>query len=482
MNKRVAIGAALAVVGLIALIGIGILVADGDDRRVGGLVASGGTNPWVLESGGTRIGVLASLEGCRMRGSVVESLSVDEQGDPVREKGLGAELAMVPCVLRFDSRMHGSLWTWIQSMLDGTTQRKDLTLSRVNSPANDVMTRIEVQDGLISRLAFPRLEKSGPTGTSSGSPVAIFELTVAPDQLTKTEFGSSGPSMSAHPGSATPVRANGFRLAMQGLADLQLVPAVVEPIVVTRQLVEQTGGVWRYSAGRVEVGDLEVALASATAQQADVVQDVDQWFEEFVIEGDNGPSDEKAGMLELLDPNTNSPVLTLNLTGIGIFDALGPVEPLNSGRKGYRFYFDGLAFALSPAANPPPPAPPTSPPPPPPTTAPPPPPPPPPTTAPPPPPPPPTETGESVAAPKELSARLRSASEAELQWNPVEKVEGYVILMALEPGGEYTEVARSTEPSALVSKLEGGPPYYFVVRAYVGETQSENSPEAEATG
>jgi hypothetical protein len=50
MNKRVAIGAALAVVVLIALTGIGILVARGDDRRAGALVASGGTYPWVLES------------------------------------------------------------------------------------------------------------------------------------------------------------------------------------------------------------------------------------------------------------------------------------------------------------------------------------------------------------------------------------------------------------------------------------------------
>ncbi len=77
----------------------------------------------------------------------------------------------------------------------------------------------------------------------------------------------------------------------------------------------------------------------------------------------------------------------------------------------------------------------------------------------------------------ELRAALNEKGGVTLEWAPVDEAEGYVILMSREPGGDYAEVARSDGPTAVVEKLEGGTPYYFVVRALKGETQSANSAE-----
>lgn len=57
-----------------------------------------------------------------------------------------------------------------------------------------------------------------------------------------------------------------------------------------------------------------------------------------------------------------------------------------------------------------------------------------------------------------------------------------MILMSRESGGDYAEVARSETPTVVVEKLEGEPPYYFVVRAIRGETESANSVEVAVKG
>ena len=471
MNKRIAIGAVVAVVGLIVVTAVGILAVGGeDDRRAGALVTSGGGYPWVLKAGATRIGMLESLDGCRKRGTVQESLSVDENGNPVSEKALGSELTIVPCVMRFDSRVHTSLFTWIQSTLDGTPQRRDLTLLRVNAQTNRVLTEIEVEDALISRIAFPRLEKSS---TSGGTP-ATFELTAAPDDLTRTEINGIGPMESTHPGSAYPVRTSGFRLALQGISDLHQASGIVDPIVVTQQLIEQTGGIWRYSVGQLEVGDLEVALGSSStsSSQLNAIADVDDWYEDFVIQGNNGPNYEKPGTIELLDPNTNAVVLTLGLAGVGIYDALGPVEPVNSGRKGYRFYLDGVSLVLPGSATPPPPPPS-------PTTAPPPPPPSPPTTAPPPPPPtttapPPSPQPSALEPPAKLTVEQLDPGVVTLRWSPVEGAEKYAVLLAPASPEGY-ELLTTTEATEHKFELPRTQVFYVVVRSINAEGESANS-------
>jgi hypothetical protein len=79
-------------------------------------------------------------------------------------------------------------------------------------------------------------------------------------------------------------------------------------------------------------------------------------------------------------------------------------------------------------------------------------------------------------------AKLSSKTDALLEWSPVEGADGYIVLVSPKSGGDYVEVARGEKPAAAVGKLEGGPPYYFVVRAFNAKEESENSDEAEATG
>jgi hypothetical protein len=472
MSRRLIIASvAIAVAGLVGITTVAVM-AGGDDRRLAALSSTTSGYTWVLEMGGQSIGTLESLEGCRARGETAQVLQQSVQGSSFVGKQISA-VAFEPCVLRFGTGVAKPLFDWIQASLDQSYQRKNLVLRLLNDQRRE-RTTLQVQNALISRLELPRFDKSAVQ-----SERALFELTVAPDSLSRINHGGSGQIVNVPQPGKTALAAR-FRFSLDGISNLDA--KVIEPLVATVKLQDQVGQTRTYTQEptTLDVGQLKItALASSSAS-------LDSWFQSFVIQGMNDASREKTASLEILDPATTAVLLTVNLTGIGIVDAVYGLPPgststdVAAATNDYRFYVEGAALALFSPPPPPPPATSTAaePPPPPATTAPPPPP-PPATTAPPPPPPPAEET---LAAPQGVTAKLSSASQATLEWAAVEGAETYVVLMSLKPGDEHTEVLRTEKPSAVVEKLEGGPPYYFVVRAVGGGSESPNSEEVEATG
>lgn len=61
------------------------------------------------------------------------------------------------------------------------------------------------------------------------------------------------------------------------------------------------------------VPDLLVTLPRSEAS------DWQRWHEDFVVKGNNGPDDEKTGVLELLAPDLRTTFFSLTLNGLGIF-------------------------------------------------------------------------------------------------------------------------------------------------------------------
>lgn len=205
------------------------------------------------------------------------------------------------------------------------------------------------------------------------------------------------------------------------------------------------------------------------------------WFEDFVVQGQRSNNAERDAELEIRDGDFNSPI-RFSFEGVGIFDSSDSADLI---WRRYSLYIEDFSMQffpiVTPAPQPEPQPPPTQ------TQT--------ETTE--------TETTETEttetettetetepppddpqppAAPVEPRATLNEKGGVTLEWGPVDEAEGYVILMSREPGGDYAEVARSEGPTVVVEKLEGGPPYYFVVRAVKGETQSANSAEVAVKG
>ncbi|HEY7705582.1 MAG TPA: fibronectin type III domain-containing protein [Gaiellaceae bacterium] len=470
MSRRSIIAAvALGLLGLAAVGALAVALSDGE-RRVGAIGSRTVSGTYVIQINGQSWGGVQSLSGCRPRSDVITAQS---QG-AVQKQLTGVRFE--PCVMELRLSNQTGLLQWIEAMVDGQAERRNVVLIRSNPQTGKRLTELELDDALITQVKFPLLD-SGST-----SKVSDAELTIVPEGIDRTDYGSSGPNMPGVPG-LKQFNSAGFTFDLSGIPDAQFTTSLESFVVTQKTTVGEIDGLRTYvtEPTSLETGDLEMSIGLNRTSQ------LEDWFEEFVIDGDNGQNQEKTATLTFKDLQTQNTFFALQFDGVGVFDAWD-VEATGSthtnlARRAYAMYVEDVSMTVPGA---PPPAGGTT------TTA---------TTtattttattttattttaatttAAPPPPAPPAEP--ALAAPEGLTAKLSSASDAQLNWNAVKGAEGYIVLMSQKPGGEYTELLRTKEPTATVSKLEGGPPYYFVVRAFAAEEESENSDEAEAAG
>jgi phage tail-like protein len=479
MSRRVVAGAALAIAGLIAVVGIGIVVAGGGDRRIGAASAEKRgyvAGKFVLYDGaGLQLGFPNSVKGCGIGANVVteqlgpESASSKHISQPVYD----------PCVIEVGTGMDRSLYDWIGDMLARKPSRKNLWIVATDF-AYKAQSGIRLLDAVLTEVKFPALD-------ASSKDIAKLTLTIEAESLRKFDpcCGSFTPgSVSSKGSAAKDVQKkwlpSNFRLKLDGI-EVKKVNKIGAWVARQGVAVDEIGEFREASKepGKLELGDL------AVTQPATEV-DLDSWFESFVVNGKNDQESEKAATLEFLAPDLKNVLFELTFSGVGIFrmaDDEFEAGSENIRRQTFSLYVEQAALTAKPgdvvATSPPPP-----PPPPPPATT---------TTpqppAPEPPPPPPTTT-ETV--PTETTPALEpgpgkleavsgpAAGEIQLTWSPVPEGEGYIILIAGEPGGPYEEVGRTRRTSFVVGGLETESPYYFVVRAIVFGEETADSPEASA--
>jgi hypothetical protein len=437
--------------------------AISDDRRVTGNLA--------IQMNGQAWGGVQSLDGCRPKGTVVATQT--SQGGV--EKHLAA-LTNETCVVSIRLTNQTGILQWIKAMLDGAPQRRNLMISQGNPSTGKKLMEVEVQDALLTQVKFPALN-AGSTQTPDA------ELTFMPEQVERTTYsGTSGaPSMPNVP-SIKQFNAAGFSFTLPSVPNSHRTNSV-DSVVVTQKTTQHSEETFGYAteAAGLETGDLVITLPPQYSTE------FGDWFEDFVIDGDNGPNREKTATLTFKD-STASTLFTLEFDGVGVFDtwdvdSAGETHT-SLMKRAYAMYVEGVTLILpgAPAGGG------TT------TTG---------TTA--------TTTTATtttattttattttgttttgtttttpaepaLAAPAGLTAKLSSSSDAQLSWDPVKGAEGYIVLMSPKSGGDYEELLRTKEPTAAIAKLEGGPPYYFVVRAFAAEEESENSEEAEAAG
>jgi hypothetical protein len=469
MSRRSVIALVIAsILGLVA-VGAAVVLFSGGDRQVGAFQSTSG-NRLVLQLGGSSF-ALRSVEGCGVASQVVKET---HQADPSPPAKHLASPEVKPCVVVIRLSDQLPVLQWIQSMLAGQLQPKNFTIliAKASDPTRKG-TELQAQNALLSSVKFPTLDAG-----VSDQPLEV-ELTLAPEQLNRTDYGSSSTSMPSVP-PAKLAFTYAFSLDLSGVSDAQHTKAI-GPLTFTRPIMQQAVGELRdyqIEAGHLDIGDLVVTQPSGWVGQ------YNNWFQSFVVQGDNGNNREKSATLAFNDAS-GALLFSLAFQRVGIFDAedSGSIGASSGvAERRYSLYAENVSLTLPAGATPPPSSP--TPPPPSPTPPPPAPTPPPPSPTPPPPaptpPPPPPATG--LAAPTNVVAKLSSKTDALLEWSPVEGADGYIVLVSPKSGGDYVEVARGEKPAAAVGKLEGGPPYYFVVRAFNAKEESENSDEAEATG
>jgi hypothetical protein len=466
MAKRLALGIALAIAGLIAITGIGILVARGDDRVLGAAAErSYVAGRYVLDIDGERV-LAQSVKGCGVAADVIEQ---EANAEGIVRKHV-SQPVYEPCVIDVaPSGLGKSLYEWIRSTLDRKGGPKNLSILAADY-AYKVRAGSQLSNAYLTKVTFP-----GPD--ASAKEPAYLQLTIEPESWSKAT-GWIGTDLKASVQTATQKKwppAN-FRLTIPGLDTTKV--AKIGAFTATQKVAADAVGELREyekTPGKLELGNLVVTSATANNEK------FHQWFDSFVIQGNNAQSDEKTATLEYLDPNMKNVLFTLSFSGVGVFRVEEDAAESSKdklARETFWLYLEEASFASGSLAPPP------SPPPPPPTG----------TTPPPPapePPPPATTTEETVPTettleelapgPEKLEALAGpERGDVQLSWAPVAEAEGYIVLFASEPGGPYEEVGRTRRTSFIISGLDSEVAYYFVVRALVFGEETADSPEAAA--
>src|SRR5262245_47013316 len=201
--------------------------------------------------------------------------------------------------------MGHAVYDWIQASWKMNYQRKNGSIVAYDNNL-EARSEREFYNALITEVTFPAMDAS------------------AKDQCYMTvKFSPEFTRMKKASGKATlpPVRAaqemwlpSNFRLEIAGL-DCTKVSAI-DSFTVKQSAVSDDIGDARNplkEPGRIDFPNLTIALAETTAQTW-----ID-WFDDFVVKGNNGDDREKTGSLVFLSPNRQTEIGRVNFFNMGIF-------------------------------------------------------------------------------------------------------------------------------------------------------------------
>jgi len=245
------------------------------------------------------ISLLRKASGGNVVGRVVAFASgnepiVEKQLDGTTTDDIRVELGMA---------MSSGLFEWIAASwgpnppsLDGAVLSCDLTYT--------VRSEREFVAALISETTFPALDAASKTTGYLGLRVTPRSVLPAVDPGTKLNFGIGiKPKLWL---------TSNFQLHIDGINATKV--SRIAPFVVRRPVeVISSGGTTTLQAGMVDFPPLRVTLSMAGADSWF------DWYEDFVLNGNNGPAAERKGSISLLAPSLKDEIARVDLEGLGIY-------------------------------------------------------------------------------------------------------------------------------------------------------------------
>ena len=209
-----------------------------------------------------------------------------------------------PMVIGCDPLMSKTLFDWIAATLTMNLMKKSGALITANFDLKE-HSRLQFTNALITEIGFPACE-----GASKDA--GFLTVKLAPEFTTPL----------AGKGSVVPITSKttqrwllaNFRLTIPGL-DCSKV-SKIDAFTIKQTMTENVAGVTRDYAKeppKLEFPNLSISLAESTAATFYA------WFQDMVIKGNTGENNEKAGILEFLDPTLKSTIMTVYLHHLGIF-------------------------------------------------------------------------------------------------------------------------------------------------------------------
>ena len=267
------------------------------------------TGSFVLELDGLQVGQVSGVEGGLPFGDVVKEVEGEE---PFFKKHLGNS-AYRDIRLEITSGMDKSLYTWIADAVQGKQEKKDGAILTVDYQGT-VRRRLEFTRAQITEVTIPTAD-----GTSKETTRILIGLTPEQTFLNRSPGATSAKASNLKRKIAL---TSSFSFAVDGLNGMRV--SKVEALTVKIPLMRSGGPEECYScenlpppaSTKIDVSNVIVTLADLGSEP------VYDWFDKFVIQGENSDAQEKTGTLIFLTSDMHTPLFTIRFNNLGIFDLM----------------------------------------------------------------------------------------------------------------------------------------------------------------
>lgn len=316
-NRRNFLKKAGGMTALVAAAPLGaVLTEPGNSFGTAAAVELTATGSFALKLDGKPAGALISSTGGTPVAAVVEEATIPGQ---FTKKHLGA-ISYEPIDLQCNADLDPRLLDWlVDSLTPGKPAYNDGTIQAADFNGNVVSER-NFFNALVSEVGFPAMDGA------SREP-GVLEVRILPES---TAIAAGGGTLPSAPRPKVWLASN-FRFSLGGLPTSRV--SRIESFSIS---IESLGG--GPAGTTVHVPDLRVTFSATDAGPWQA------FFDDFVLNGNNGPANELNGKIELLTPDISEVILAVELGHVGIF-GLAPATSAESGIS--RFVADLYAEEIS---------------------------------------------------------------------------------------------------------------------------------------
>jgi hypothetical protein len=256
---------------------------------------------FALEIDGNVAGFVNTVEGGLAFGEVV-----NEQSDYFFFKKHLGNAGVRDIRLEFGADMEKSFYNWIAAALQGEHFSLSGAIVGVNFNG-DVISRLEFQQAQITEVGFPALD-------ATSKDTARMSMVLSPAHTVLNRKASGKLSVKGG-GIQKRWLSSGFKLSIDGIDTTRVTKIDALTIKLPRTSFGEC-----YSCENLPPPQLVdfPHVVVTTSEPADSVYD---WFEKFVIDGNNEDSQEKRGTLAYLTADMKT-LFTVKLSNLGIFEIM----------------------------------------------------------------------------------------------------------------------------------------------------------------
>jgi len=199
------------------------------------------------------------------------------------------------------------LYEWIKASLDKSFLAKNGYVVAADFKYKAKAYR-HFRDAHIEEITVPALD-------ASNKEAAYFTIKFTPEEITYAAGDDADLKGQMNVKQKKWLCSN-FRFRLTGLEDACARVTKVDSFTIKQGVTEDACGEFRINTKhptKLEIPNLKVTFSAAD------IKPWAEWFDNFVIKGNNGQEQEKQGTIELLDPSTKETLGTVNLTQVGFF-------------------------------------------------------------------------------------------------------------------------------------------------------------------